>query len=265
MNQIKHLEPRQGVNNFSNEILARRLDGFIRTSKEMHTDTYDYSKVRWLNNTTKVEIVCKIHGSFMQKPEVHKRGKGCQLCGEINRSNSMRNTYRNRKEDFSNVEVPVGAKLIPLSKGKYALIDEEDFDLINRFSWSTNVASHTCYAYAHIGKEGRWSMPRLLLGIEDSKVLVDHIDHNGLNNRRSNLRVCTHAENGRNKKKSINRSSEYKGVSRAVIHKKWTAAIKFNDKTKHIGCFELEIDAAKAYDAKAVELFGEFACLNFKQ
>ena len=93
-------------------------------------------------------------------------------------------------------------------------------------------------------------------------LLVDHIDHNGLNNCRSNLRLSTMAQNVRN---TISRggSSKYKGVHWCKRSKKWTGQICFNGKGHHLGGFRDEIEAAKAYDKRAKELHGEFACLNF--
>jgi len=93
-------------------------------------------------------------------------------------------------------------------------------------------------------------------------LFVDHIDHNGLNNRRSNLRLCTLAQNNRNMV-SRTGSSKYKGVCWHGGTKKWNAKIRLNRKCYHIGLFTDEIAAAKAYDKKAKELHGQFACLNF--
>jgi len=94
-------------------------------------------------------------------------------------------------------------------------------------------------------------------------LVVDHIDRDGLNNRKSNLRLCTNAENIRNAGKRGKGFSKYKGVSRHTRGKKWTAVIQLNKKTYFLGYFENEIDAARAYDKKAKELHGQFACLNF--
>jgi hypothetical protein len=95
-------------------------------------------------------------------------------------------------------------------------------------------------------------------------MVVDHIDHNGVHNRQSNLRVCTSAENQRNRP-GVGGSSQYKGVSYDKEHKKWEAGITLRGKRIHIGLFESEIEAARAYDRKALELFGEFAYLNFPE
>jgi hypothetical protein len=94
-------------------------------------------------------------------------------------------------------------------------------------------------------------------------LVVDHINHNGLDNRRANLRLCTKQQNNCNSRSFRHKTSNYKGVFKEKGSKKFRAYIRFNKKPVHIGMFELEIDAAKAYDKKAKELFGEFAYLNF--
>lgn len=94
-------------------------------------------------------------------------------------------------------------------------------------------------------------------------LLVDHIDGDGLNCQKKNLRLCTHADNMRNRIKTHNGSSQYKGLAWCKSNKNWIVRIMFNRKTIHIGRFKDEIDGAKAYDAKARELFGQFARTNF--
>jgi hypothetical protein len=93
-------------------------------------------------------------------------------------------------------------------------------------------------------------------------LVVDHIDNDGLNNRRSNLRICTIKQNSRNSR-SPGGASRYKGVSRDKRHKKWRVKIICNGKRISVGYFANEIKAALAYDEHAKELFGEYAYLNF--
>ena len=102
-------------------------------------------------------------------------------------------------------------------------------------------------------------MHRYLLSVEDG-VLMDHINGNGLDNRRTNLRVATNAENVRNSRKRTRTASQYKGVKREGDY--WTAKIAMDGKSRMIGRYQTEIDAAMAYDACAVAFYGEFACLN---
>jgi hypothetical protein len=92
----------------------------------------------------------------------------------------------------------------------------------------------------------------------------DHINHNGLDNRRANLRLCTPQQNSFNQRPRRNSTSIYKGVSWNSEVRKWKAEIKHNGRTISIGYFEKEQDAAIAYDDYAAELFGEFAWLNHR-
>jgi hypothetical protein len=96
-------------------------------------------------------------------------------------------------------------------------------------------------------------------------MMVDHINGDGLDNRRANLRVCTNAENGRNQRLSKNNKSGYKGVSWFKRDKKWRSKIKHEGKSRCIGLFDCPEKAARAYDAVAKELFGEYANLNFPE
>ena len=96
-------------------------------------------------------------------------------------------------------------------------------------------------------------------------MVIDHINHNGLDNRRENLRICTNAENQRNRGKQKNNTSGYKGVDWRKDHKKWRARINKDNKTIHIGYYNIIEEAARAYDAKAKELHGKYAQLNFPE
>ena len=154
-----------------------------------------------------------------------------------------------------------GAKLIPLSRGKFAIVDAADFELVNRYKWHANKGGRTYYATSQ-EKRRAISMHRLILNAP-AGLFVDHINHNGTDNRRANLRFCTWAENCRNSLPRQGESSRYKGVHWCKRRKKFFATITFNRKKRGLGYFDCEIDAAKAYDKKAKELFGEFAYLNF--
>jgi len=145
------------------------------------------------------------------------------------------------------------------------LIDNEDFNLVNQYKWY--IHQRTGYARGRKkNPEGDYrfiSMHRLVTGlIEKPEVEVDHIKHNKLDNRKKELRVCTHANNLKNR--SSFGSSQYLGVSWHKNRNKWVAGIGWDNKTKYLGSFEEEIDAAKAYDEAAKKYHGEFANLNFK-
>lgn len=104
-------------------------------------------------------------------------------------------------------------------------------------------------------------MHRIILGVTDPNVKVDHIDGNRLNNLTSNLRICSVHENNLNRRNKKTSSSRYKGVHRTKYS--WRSQIQFNGVKYALGSFPTEVEAAKAYDAKAKELFLEFAVTNF--
>ena len=162
---------------------------------------------------------------------------------------------------------------IELTQGKFAIVDADDFERVSEFKWHYNKnGKYTGYARRrqYIGmKDGKQiqkgiSMHRFIMGVEDSKVHVDHINHDTLDNRKSNLRRCTKAENGRNQKIRKGGFSKYKGVfksSKSRI-KPFRARIMFNQKPINLGSFAAERDAAIAYNKAALHYFGEFALLN---
>ena len=157
-------------------------------------------------------------------------------------------------------------KRIPLTQGKFALVDDEDYKWLNQYKWHALKDKHTFYAVRGICLNGK--MKRIFMHREITQALpneeTDHRNHNGLHNWRDNLRTCTRSENARNRKPSKSCSSRYKGVRWYKRNHNWNAQIGKNGKQYHIGYFTSEIEAAKAYDAKAKELFGEFAYLNFQ-
>lgn len=148
-------------------------------------------------------------------------------------------------------------------KGKYiALVDDEDYDYLIKWNWHVRMDKNNLYAVKYIqidGKNRDIPMHRIImknpLGME-----VDHIDHDGLNNQKSNLRNCTSSQNNMNR--SPRGKSKYLGVS--YCGGSITAYITINKKNKCLGCFKNEEDAAKAYDEAAKLIHNEFANLNFK-
>jgi hypothetical protein len=157
-------------------------------------------------------------------------------------------------------------KRIKLTQGKYALVDDEDFEWLNQWKWHAFKRPHTFYASRNIcssdGKRGLLLMHRLLTEAPKGRE-VDHKDGNGLNNQRVNLRVCTDQENRQNRCKPSHNKSGYKGVSWHKRSKKWHAQIGANGiKMKSLGYFTNKIEAAKAYDSAARKYHGEYARLN---
>lgn len=150
------------------------------------------------------------------------------------------------------------------NRGKYvALVDDEDFEYLNQFRWHVSEFKNTMYASTIIiinNRKKNTYIHNLIMNC----IWIDHKDNNGLNNQKSNLRLCTHKQNCTNRGSSINSSSKYKGVSVVKTRKSgWTSYVYFQGKKYYLGYFRNEIDAAKAHDKKAKELHGEFAHLNF--
>lgn len=151
--------------------------------------------------------------------------------------------FKAKKPEISKIEKPniSEGSLIALTQGRFAIVDAADYDWLIRYKWRADKHYRTWYA---MRSEDRTtvSMHRQIMKVPEGLV-VDHIDHNGLNNRRSNLRVCTRSQNQCNQRR-FGGKSKYKGVTWLRHTKKW---------------------AAKVYDRKASELHGEFAHLNFPE
>lgn len=150
---------------------------------------------------------------------------------------------------------------IPLSKGKYAIVDREIFDKLSKRKWHFNGR----YAARHIKGNNRKLLLMHRVILETSKGLeTDHINGDKLDNRRSNLRECTVSQNAMNKKVNLSSSSGYKGVQsfKEGSGKKWRVQIILNNKKIELGYFNDKEEAALAYNEAAKKYFGEFACLN---
>lgn len=156
-------------------------------------------------------------------------------------------------------------RLIPLSRGMSAIVDAADYEWLNQWKWfafTPRNNKHVTYAISAMGEGSkRYRMHRLILGAVPG-VLVDHKDGNGLNNTRSNLRICTPKQNLWNKPKLAANSSGHKGVSWNKHCKKWKASIKTDGKTVCLGYFDNLEEAGAAYDAASLKLHGEFSYLR---
>ena len=156
-------------------------------------------------------------------------------------------------------------KRMPLTHGEYALVDDEDYEWLSEYSWHVLKRRNTFYAVGYVMENGRPKnrrMHRMIIKAEEGQQ-VDHINHNGLDNRKENLRICTNNQNQMNSKKRPGMTSKYKGVSWHKQKKRWCSEIKINRNNIHLGSFKDEKKAAMVYDDAARKYFGEFAYLNF--
>jgi hypothetical protein len=156
-------------------------------------------------------------------------------------------------------------KNLILARGDMAILDDEDFDRLHEFKWYSKCnSSGIVYAQASVCIYPEWKklfLHREVMNVEDSRVWIDHIDRNGLNCQKSNLRLCNASQNGANSSKRSNNTSGFKGVY--WHHGSWYAAIRVNYKKIYVCGLASAEDAARAYDKMAVEHFGNFANLNF--
>ena len=149
---------------------------------------------------------------------------------------------------------------IPLTQGRTATIDPEDWPLVSPFTWFASEDKNTWYATAH-GPDGTLRMHRVIMGAEPGET-IDHRDGDGLMNRRFNLRRATVSQNGQNQRIGEKNKSGFKGVSWAAHAGKWRTNIKVDGKHVHLGYFSDLHAAARAYNEAAKNCYGEFACLN---
>lgn len=156
-------------------------------------------------------------------------------------------------------------KTIPLTQGYFTKVDDEDYEKFAIYRWYADSSrkSEIRAVRSIYTKEKiiRITLSRAIMNVP-SELKVDHINHDTLDNRKCNLRICTQTQNTRNRIKPSTNTSGYKGVSiqRGCITKKWKASVGDN----YLGLYRTSKQAARAYDKKAKEIFGEFAEVNFK-
>jgi len=175
----------------------------------------------------------------------------------------MKRTTRDPNEIIINGDIAeVVLRDIKQREVARAIIDIKDVEKIRCYKWHALKRKHgICMATTINGNPE--CMPNIIMGFKsNNKHQIDHKDRNPLNNRKINLRICTHSQNQMNKNKGKNNTSGYKGVYWHKRNKKWAAHIRFNNKKYHIGYFNKKTEAAMAYNKAAVKHHGEYACLN---
>lgn len=161
------------------------------------------------------------------------------------------------------------AKEVPVSGGLVALVDDEDYERISAYKWYKRKGPHTTYAMTNVyhgGSKRTGQMHRMILNAPEDQE-VDHVNGDALDNRKSNLRLCSHQDNLRNA--GCHRTyagrpvtSSFKGVYRRPDMKDWLASATVGGKTHYIGHFKTEVEAAQAYDQFIIPLHGEFGRPN---
>jgi len=181
---------------------------------------------------------------------------------ELSSTKPCRNFKAKRKAPVRTTELPEppseDIRYIALTKGKFAIVDAADFEALSKYKWHAMEVKGKFYAKRSV-PGGAVLMHRQIMQPGPGMV-IDHINSNGLDNRRVNMRECTPQQNGCNGRPREG-TSRFKGVSRHGD--KWVAQIMYCGEALRLGVFDDEVEAAKARDAKAYELQGEFAYLNF--
>jgi len=185
----------------------------------------------------------------------------CPECGGKKRTVAVRcGKCRYSKQPLPQPE-DSSIRHIPLTKGKFVIVDASDYEWLSRFTWHATLRPYAARREcAEVGNRKIVMMHRQILGIEDSSCYADHINGNGLDNRRCNIRIATPIQNAGNRGKNKNNSSGYKGVSWCKATGKWQAGISINRKRINLGTtFTTPEDAHEAYKQAAIRHFGEFA------
>jgi len=158
------------------------------------------------------------------------------------------------------------SKHIQLSQGKMATVDDPDYDRLNQHKWYAQKSRSGWRAARNkiVQSTGQRTIILMHRAIMEASpgLQIDHCNGNGLDNRRSNLRYCTNSQNQMNSKKRAGSTSRFKGVSWDAVNRKWRADVMINYRGRNLGRFDGELDAARAYNKAASELFDEFARAN---
>lgn len=161
-----------------------------------------------------------------------------------------------------------GTVTVPLTRGMLALIDESDGPDVLSHTWCAWQAKPG-YSWYAMRRKSKAESPRREVEYLHRRIMhpppgisIDHVNGNGLDCRRSNMRFATHAQNQRNQRRSVANTSGFRGVSWDAENLKWRASITVEGKSINLGRFDMAEDAAAAYDRAAISAFGEFASTN---
>lgn len=204
---------------------------FIKKCELIHGNLYDYSNIDYVNNTHKIVLNCNLHGDFQITPKEHKKGRICPKCSLIIQGEKCTNRFLEKK--FKYIVQPSEHKLIPLNKGLFAKVDNEDFDKLKTHNWSITVAG---YAENRILK----LMHRFIMNYPEDMV-IDHINGDKLDNRKSNLRVCTQQENTCNRN-NTSAEIQYIGIFKTNSNK-YKSEIKVDGKIIRLGHYKTQKEA----------------------
>lgn len=148
-------------------------------------------------------------------------------------------------------------KKIKLTHERFALVDNEDFELVKNYKWCVNGCNMVCSRI-----KGKFITLHRFIMMPPKDKDIDHINGNRLDNQRINLRICTRSQNCANRNSTKPNKSGYRGVIFRESSKKWRAIIRVKQKTIHLGLYFNKLEAAKQYNQAAIKYFGEFARLN---
>jgi AP2 domain-containing protein len=152
-------------------------------------------------------------------------------------------------------------KTITLTKGLTALVDDSDYAWLSQYKWCADSDGYAVRSERTNGRKHNVSMHRLIMNAQPGQE-IDHKDWNKVNNQRVNLRFASETENRHNTPLSSRNTSGYKGVSWYKRHKKWEARIKIGKRNIRLGLYQSKEDAARAYNAAALEFIPDFAYIN---
>src|SRR5690606_31340831 len=167
---------------------VKTIEQFIADAVAVHGNKYSYKKVEYVGNNTKVCIICPEHGEFWQRPKNHViRKQGCPKCGRIKLEESR--FLNAQKRRFEGLVQPDDYKLIPLTQGKFAKVDNEDFERVIQYNWY--------FDGRYVRNNSAGHLHRFIMNAPDH-LEVDHIWHDELDNRKSELRLATPSQNSGN-------------------------------------------------------------------